>query len=294
MERVQRIPDDAVCKPKFLEIHNRLLTLEASIVLLPKNECMLLRSYTAAYIPFHYMSFMKLYSSTDFSESNIDLCKKHLRIVLRLVIASAQATIRRSPQHSQTDSKAATKNDASYSEHLLDEDHVMVWSELSSVLFHTRLIPFFLHEFFIESELKIKCESGRREQNGDTRHGLVPPALNLSLPPKTEEGNANVLTPGSSAEHLTPKSSRDPLEESFGSSYYDSEYGDLMPENNFSFTPSPEKKKPLLSLSLPTAQKKGESGETSLTPTMDSPQKPTGPLVTKAANALPMLKFGGS
>ena len=291
MERVQRIPGDAVCKPKFLEIRNRLLKLEASVVSLPKNECMLLRSYTAAYIPFHFMSFMKLYSSTDFSEANIDLCKQHLRIILQLVIASAQATIRRSPQHSQAGLKAGTKSDASYCENLIDEDHVMVWSELSSVLFHTRLIPFFLHEFFIESELKITCKSGQQEQDGDTKHGLLPPALNLPLPLKTEEESGNVPTPGSSMEHLTPKSSRDPLEESFGSSYYDSEYGDLMPENNFSFTPSPEKKKPLLSLSLPATEKKGGIGEPSLTPMMDSLL--TGSPITTAANALPMLSFGG-
>ena len=254
-------------KAEFLSVGNSLLQLESGMLTIPRNEFAITRNFTVAYIPYHYMSFMKLYNSKNMSGENIAACKRHLQILLDMVISSVRATTRRSPsEQSGTDGKKIESRNVDAMEEMLDEDHVMVWQDMSRVFFQTRLVSFFLRELSLESETnpRVALVDDNTDANVPLENpGNVDspdksmPAFKLSLPPKlalnkTRSSSSNSL--GSVTGE--GKGYADELESSFGS--YDSE-PDLEVENNFQSTAPSSGMISLLSLSLPPTAIKSDA-----------------------------------
>ena len=85
-------------------------------------------------ISFHYIVFMKLYNSIDFTDRNIKLCIQHLKILLEYVYAAAL-------QYHYRLRSLTMEN--TYSKNVGNDDPVIQWNDVTNLFFQLRFVNFF-------------------------------------------------------------------------------------------------------------------------------------------------------
>ncbi len=234
-----------MCSTNNYDIMNKQIGSDKqnSMLLSNNNYFLLYRSLVEDSISFHYMAFMKLYNSTDFTMNNIQLCVNHLQILFNYVISSVnQSRLHVFRGHTR-------KN-------VGDEDSIMQWNDVTSLFFQLRFVNFFLKELSLESNCleNIAGQDSYQKPEEGQKIDMKSPinnigALKLKLPTKFDiglhEGDSNAMDDSYAENNDT---------DVFNSSW-DSEdsYGDLPVENDFSNSTTPSlgfNLKPLLSISM--------------------------------------------
>ena len=196
-------------------------------------------------ISFHYMVFMKLYNSVDFTDRNIKLCIEHLKILLGYVYAAALQNHYRL--------RSLTMQN-SYSKNVGNDDPVIQWNDVTNLFFQLRFVNFFLRELSLESDYCTVASNVKDTSPDVDVNSIVSPAPKLPVFDE-QDGQKNNDEADRSYMENAVDDTIDPLDTSWDS---EESYGDLPIENDFSNSSVPSlgiNIKPLLSVSLTSTSK---------------------------------------
>ena len=241
-------------KAAVLNMCSKVSIKEEEKRIMISDECILLyRSISEDNVSFHYMVFMKLYNSVDFTDRNIKLCIRHLKILLEYVYAAAL-------QYHHGLKSLTMQN--RYSQSVGSDESIIQWNDVTNLFFQLRFVNFFLRELSLESDYcKVASKVKETSPDVETIQNLAPaltvPAFDIL---GAQEGNDEA---DRSYMENAVDDTIDALETSWDS---EESYGDLPVENDFSNSSAPPlgiNIKPLLSVSLASTSKLELSSNTS-------------------------------
>ena len=208
-------------KTLVLKMCSKISIKEEEKNVLISDDCFLLyRSMSEDNISFHYIVFMKLYNSIDFTDRNIKLCIQHLKILLEYVYAAAL-------QYHYRLRSLTMEN--TYSKNVGNDDPVIQWNDVTNLFFQLRFVNFFLRELSLESDYCTVASKVKDTSSDVDTNSIMTPTPKLPGFDELDGQKNNDETDRSYTENAI-NGTIDALDTSWDS---EESYGDLPIENDF-------------------------------------------------------------